>query len=116
MIVIEISKALPLNVISVFLQMVDKVESALLLMESRMSAKLDRIEERLDILETSSTQPAPISSTFTLVRIDFYFALSNLTVTLYFLVMFKDTREWMAHKYRENIKTFDYLKLEKQQW
>ena len=94
-----------------FLQMVDKVESALLLMESRMSAKLDRIEERLDLLEPSSTQPAPMMSKFTLVRVDFCFTLSNLTVTLYFLVIFKDTREWMAHKYRENIKIFDYLKL-----
>lgn len=95
--------------------MVDKVESAVFLMESRMSAKLDRVEECLDILEASSTQPAPITSTFTLVRVDFCFVLSNLTVTLYFLVMFKNTREWIAHKYRENIKTFDYLKLEKQQ-
>ena len=73
--------------------MVDKVESALLLMESRMSAKLDRIEERLDLLEASSTQPASMTSEFTLVRVDFCFTLSNLTVTFYFFVMFKDTRE-----------------------
>ena len=56
-------------------------------MESRMSAKLDRIEEHLDLLEASSTQPAPMTSEFTLVRVDFCSTLSNLTV------MFKDTHE-----------------------
>ena len=71
--------------------MVDKVECALLFMESRLSAKLDRIEERLALLEASSTQPTPMTSEFTLVRVDFCFTLSNLTITFYFLVMFKAT-------------------------
>ena len=71
-------------------------------MESRLSAKLDGIEQRLALLEASSTHPTPMTST-----------LSNLTITFYFLVMFKATCKYMAHKYREKFKTFDYLKLEK---
>lgn len=93
--------------------MVDKVKCALLLMESRLSAKLDGIEQRLALLEASSTQPTPMTSEFALVRVDFCFTLSNLTITFYFLVMFKATCKYMAHKYREKFKTFDYLKLEK---
>ncbi|XP_015774063.1 PREDICTED: uncharacterized protein LOC107352247 [Acropora digitifera] len=47
-------------------EMVDKVKCALLLMESRLSAKLDGIEQRLALLEASSTQPTPMTSEFTL--------------------------------------------------
>jgi len=77
-------------------------------MESRLSAKLDRIEEHLALLEASSTQPAPMTSEFTLVGVRFCFTLSNS-----FLIMFKATCKYMAHKYREKFKIFDYLKLEK---
>lgn len=40
--------------------MVEKVEEAIISMEDKMAATLERIEKRLDRLEAVSTNPAPI--------------------------------------------------------
>ena len=66
----EIGEGLSLDVLFTLLQMVDKMESTIALMESRLGAKLDSIEERLDRLEASSTELAPIMTSCS-VRVDF---------------------------------------------
>lgn len=40
--------------------MVEKVEKVIVSLEGRMTASLERIEERLDRLEAVSNNPAPI--------------------------------------------------------
>ena len=74
---VEIGEGLSLDVLFTLLQMVDKMESATALMESRLGAKLDSIEERLDRLEASSTEPAPIMTSCS-VRVDFRIIFHSL--------------------------------------
>lgn len=44
------------------LQMVERIEDAIVSLESKMASKLDRIEEHLDCLEAVSNSPADVPS------------------------------------------------------